>query len=351
MDIPPFDKSAMDGFACRKKDLGNELTIVETIYAGKEPDQRIGANECAKIMTGAVVPPGADMIFIKEVAELIGEDKVVCKNLEIQENICYTGEDVRKGELALPKGSLITSRNIPVLAGAGADRFKVYRQPVVAVFSTGTELVEPGAKPLSFQIRNSNSYQMLAQLGDMGIEAEYRGIIKDDEVETEQKIAAAMKTSDLILLSGGVSMGDSDFIPEIIKKLGFEIIVTESAIQPGKPIIFARKENKFCFGLAGNPVSSWVQIEIYVKHFIYRIMGYESTHVTISAVMGEEYSRKKTERLKFLPATLDGSNIATPVEFHGSAHIDAFSRVNCLIDVPIGISEIKKGEIINVRPV
>jgi molybdopterin molybdotransferase len=199
MDIPPFDKSAMDGFACRKKDLGNELTIIETVYAGKEPAQQIGENECAKIMTGAVVPPGADMIFIKEVAELTGEDKVVCKKPEIQENICYTGEDVRKGELALPKGSLITSKNIPVLAGAGANRFKVYRQPVVAVFSTGTELVEPGSKTLPFQIRNSNSYQMLAQLGDMGIEAEYRGIIKDDEVETEEKIAAAMKTSDLIL--------------------------------------------------------------------------------------------------------------------------------------------------------
>ena len=251
----------------------------------------------------------------------------------------------------MQKGTLITPKNIPILAGAGEAKPLVYRQPEVTIFSTGTELVEPAQKPLPFQIRNSNSYQMMAQLENMGIRPTYSGIILDDEEETRMKISAAMEKSELILLSGGVSMGDSDFIPAIIKELGFEILLTESAIQPGKPILFASKGDVWCFGLAGNPVSSYVQTELYVKHFIYRLMGYESRLQVQRSILGKEFTRKRTDRLKFVPAMLDSENNAHPVEFHGSAHIDAFSRVNCLVEIPIGVSMVKKGEKVNVRPV
>ena len=161
MNIPPFNKSAMDGFACRRVDLDNELKILETIYAGVAPLRSIGENECSRIMTGAVVPEGADHVFIRENSELTGPEKVRCRFNEVQDNICYAGEDVKAGDLALESGSLINSKNIPVLAGAGAINPEVFEQPRVAVFSTGTELVEPEHKPLSYQIRNSNSYQML----------------------------------------------------------------------------------------------------------------------------------------------------------------------------------------------
>ncbi|MFC2111672.1 gephyrin-like molybdotransferase Glp [Bacteroidota bacterium] len=350
-DIPPFDKSAMDGYACRNEDIGNELRIIETIYAGQQPLHPIRKNECSKIMTGAVIPSGADCVFISEVAKQTADDRVICTSQKTLPNICYEGEDVKKGDLALPVHTLISSKHIPVLAGAGVHQPMVFCQPGISVFATGNELVEPGAKPLPHQIRNSNSYQMMAQSDNMGIKAIYQGIIKDDEKETEQKILKALTESDLVILSGGVSMGDSDYIPDILKKIEFDIILSESAIQPGKPIIFAKKEDQYCFGLAGNPVSSFVQFELYVKPFIYSMMGYEFTPPSNRAILSKNYYRKRVDRLKLIPAMLNEKNEATLVEFHGSAHIAALQSANCLVEIPLGVSGIKKGDKVNVRPI
>jgi molybdopterin molybdotransferase len=272
-NIPPFNKSAMDGYACRSADIANELNILETIYAGSVPGFKIGINECSKIMTGAVVPEGADCVFMLEDAEVKEKNRVLCNNLETSKNICYEGEDARKGDMALKKGTLISSRHIPLLAGAGEISPSVFRHPVVSVFATGSELVEPASKPLPHQIRNSNAYQMLAQLDEMGIAGKYLGIIRDDKALTEEKIDKAFRKSDLVLLTGGVSAGDSDYVPDVLETLGFEMILSRSAIQPGKPIIFAKREKQYCFGLAGNPVSSFIQFELYVKPFISRLMG------------------------------------------------------------------------------
>lgn len=349
-NIPPFNKSAMDGYACRSADIGNELNILETVYAGSAPVHRIGPNECSKIMTGAVVPEGADCVFMVEDAEEKGKNKVLCSNLETATNICYEGEDVVKGDMALKKHSLISSRHIPLLAGAGVVAPRVFSRPAVSVFATGSELVEPDHKPLPHQIRNSNAYQMLSQLSEMGISGEYGGIIKDDKKYTEKRIAEAFLSSDLVLLTGGVSAGDSDFVPDVLGDLGFEMILTRSAIQPGKPIIFARKGRKYCFGLAGNPVSSFIQFELYVKPFIYDLMGHLYQPPQMEASLGKDLDRRKADRLKFVPAFRDEKNIAHPLEFHGSAHIDALSNANCIIEMPIGKYEIKKGETVHVRP-
>ena len=190
-NLPPFNKAAMDGYACRKEDLHNELTIIETIYAGKQPENEIGKNQCAKIMTGAVVPNGADMVFMFEQSQEIGDNMIKCTNLNSNINICYVGEDVKKGDLALAKSTLIRPKHIPILAGAGIYEPKVYCQPKIAVFATGTELVEPHEKPLPHQIRNSNSSQTIAQLVEMGINGNYLFIISDDATETETNIKKA----------------------------------------------------------------------------------------------------------------------------------------------------------------
>lgn len=349
-NIPPFNKSAMDGYACRAADLANELNILEIIFAGSVPRHKIGANECSKIMTGAVVPEGADCVFMVEDAEKRGENKVFCSNQETATNICYEGEDVVKGDVALKKHTLIGSRHIPLLAGAGVHSPRVFSRPAVSVFATGTELVEPIQKPLPHQIRNSNAYQMISQLDEMGICGSYRGIIKDDRKLTADKIGAAFRESDLVLLTGGVSAGDSDFVPDVLEELGFEMILTRTAIQPGKPIIFARKGRQYCFGLAGNPVSSFIQFELYVKAFIYSLMGNQYESPGQEATLGRDLDRRKADRLKFFPAFMDQKNIALPLEFHGSAHIDVLSSANCLIEMPIGKYELKKGALINVRP-
>ena len=153
----------------------------------------------------------------------------------------------------------------------------------------------------------------------------------------------------MVILSGGVSAGDFDFIPSVIKELDFEILVTRIAVQPGKPIIFARKGNKYCFGLAGNPASSFVQFELYLKPFLHKMMGYDLKPKIAKANLAADFFRKKKDRLMFVPAYLNEDLTLTQIEYHGSAHINALINANCLMIVPIGVSEIKKGEKVDVR--
>jgi len=347
--LPPFNKSAMDGYACRMQDMGNQLEIVELIFAGKKPEKIIGENQCAKIMTGAVVPEGADCVVMREYAEEAEGNKVSFSITKTKSNICPTGEDVQVGDLALPEHSLLTARHIPILAGAGITDPEVFCQPRVTVFATGSELVEPDEKPQPFQIRNSNSSQMMAQLKELGIKGKYGGIIIDNFEETKQKIAYAFEKSDVVILSGGVSEGDFDFIPSVIGELGFKILLTRIAVQPGKPVIFAKNGNKYCFGLAGNPASSFIQFELYIKPFLYKLMGYELKPKMAKAILSNDYSRKKTDRLQFIPAYLEEDLVVTPVEYHGAAHINALINSNSMIMMPIGVSEFKKGDQVDVR--
>jgi molybdopterin molybdotransferase len=351
MDMPPFHKSAMDGFACRREDLHNELEIIETIYAGKLPEKKLQKNQCCKIMTGAVVPDGADVVFKKEDARLTGENRVVCQNLKTGNNICYRGEDIKTGEKVLEKGILLSPRHLPTLAGAGITRPVVYRLPEVTVFATGTELVEPGEKPLSFQIRNSNSAQLLGQLSELNIQAAYGGIIIDDEKVLTEKLANALNTSDVVMLTGGVSVGDFDLIPDILSGLNLDILVTTTAIKPGKPMVFARKDEKYCFGLSGNPVSSFVQFELYAKPFLYALMGFDFHPGILKLPLGKEMKWRKQDRLNFIPVNITAQMEVVPVEFHGSAHINALSRAAHLMEVPKGVEKLEKGELVDVRPV
>lgn len=351
MDMPPFNKSAMDGYACRQADLGNELEVIETIFAGKLPEKKIGKNQCYRIMTGAVVPPEADFVFKKEIAEVTVNGKVICQKPLSPNNICYRGEDIQKGQIVLNKSALLTPRHLPVLAGAGVSRPNVYSQPSIMVFATGTELVEPDEQPKSFQIRNSNSSQLLAQISELGISANYGGIIKDEKEALTEKVRAALDLSDIVFLTGGVSVGEYDFIPEILQHLGFEILVASTAIKPGKPMVFARKGDKYCFALSGNPVSSFVQFELYAKPFLYAMVGHNFEQKTLTFPLGKELSRKKADRINFVPANINKKMEVIQVEFHGSAHINALSGASYLLEIPKGVKTIQKGEKVNVRPI
>lgn len=350
MDMPPFNKSAMDGFACRRSDLRSELEIIETIYAGKQPEKKLGRNQCYKIMTGAVVPEGADVVFKKEDAQMVAENKVVCRNEKTANNICYRGEDIKTGDKIMGKSTLITSRHLPALAGAGIARPLVTKRPRVTVFATGTELVEPEVKPLPFQIRNSNSTQLLVQLTEINVPAEYGGIIKDEETVLEENLTNALKNNDVVILTGGVSVGDFDLIPGMLSKLHFDILVTTTAIKPGKPMVFARKGEKYCFGLSGNPVSSFVQFELYAKPFLYALMGFDFQPKVLKLPLGMEMKWRKQDRLNFVPVNITAETEVVPVEFHGSAHINALSLATHLMEVPKGVEKIEKGELVNVRP-
>lgn len=351
MNIPPFNKSAMDGYACRNSDMGNELEVVETIYAGKMPERQISENQCYKIMTGAMVPDPANFVFKKEDSLIVGENRVICTRQSHTSNICSLGEDVRIGDKILGRSTLIKAGHLPVLAGAGVSRPTVYHLPEVTVFATGTELVEPEVVPLPHQIRNTNISQLTGQLAVMNIQAKYGGIIPDDEVILEDIMREAVESYPVTILTGGVSVGDYDLVPDILNRLGFEILVTATAIKPGKPMVFARKGNRYCFGLSGNPVSSFVQFEFYAKPFLYRLMGHEYQPQILKLPFGAEYNRSYAGRLGFIPVNINPEMEVIPVDFHGSAHINALSDAGYLMELPIGIKTIKKGELVHVRQI
>jgi len=364
MDMPPFNKSAMDGYACRYQDLSSELEVIEIIQAGNVPQKDIGSRQCSKIMTGAMIPKGSDCVLMVENVEetLFGKikykkevlEEIECrvdKNEKPRLNICYQGEDIRKGDIVIEKGTYIKAQHIATMAAVGYIEVLVSKKPKIAIIPTGSEIVEPNVIPSISQIRNSNGSQLIAQLKNIGIEASYYGIAGDTEKETMDFIQRAYNENDLIILTGGVSKGDFDLVPEILQKLQFKLLFQEIAVQPGKPTVFGKRESKYCFGLPGNPVSSFVQFELLVKPLIYKLMGMQSSPVNLSLLLGKDFLRKNDKRLAFLPILVDEEGCAIPLEYHGSAHINGFDRAWGLMLVPIGTKEIKKGEKVNVRQI
>jgi len=351
IDMPPFNKSAVDGFACRRCDLGNELTVVETICAGRLPTRRIGPGQCAKIMTGAPVPEGADCVVMVEYTKNTSADKIRFIGTETADNICPKAEDVKADDVLIRRGSIIGPQHIAVLAATGCVRPLVFRRPRVGIIATGNELVEPAVKPQGSQIRNSNSYQLLAQLQRAGAVPHYYGIAADSPIAIDSMLKKATADNDVVLLSGGVSMGDFDLVPGILRENGFKLLFEKVAIKPGKPTVFAVCKDKFCFGLPGNPVSTFVVFEVLVRPFLCRMMGGDSRPFTVPMRLEKTIRRHRTERMSWIPVKLTQHGGVVPVEYHGSAHINALCGADGITAIPIGVAEVKKGTTVNVRQI
>jgi molybdopterin molybdotransferase len=350
VNIPPFNKAAMDGFACRREDLPGPFRIVDEIPAGKFPTVEINEGECARIMTGAPIPAGADTVFMVEYHEIQPDETVIFTREKTAGNICFLGEDVKTGDVVLSKGTLINPQEIAILAGAGITGVEVYQHPIVGVFSTGTELVEPNAKPSEGQIRNSNGHQMMAQLRRMGMVAEYFGIVPDSKEELQKAIHSALKMTDVLFISGGVSVGDYDFVPLVLQELDFEILITSIATKPGKHTLFAKKENKYILGFPGNPVSSFVQLESVGKELLYGLMGHRPVEPVFRCIILDDFVRKAADRLEFLPVLMTETGRVKLMPYNGSAHINALSKANAIMEIPIGVKKIEQGDFVNVRP-
>ncbi len=350
INMPPFDKSAMDGYACRLEDIKNELEVIEIIPAGKPPQKIISKNLCSKIMTGAMIPQGADCVIMVEHTEISPDKKVRFVKETTNKNIAYKSEDVKIGDIVLRKGTLIKPQHIAVLASVGCINPIVFKQARVGIISTGDEIVEPKYKPGLSQIRNSNAFQLIAQVEKMGAIPKYFGIIKDDEQKSYKSIEKAIKGCDVLLLTGGVSMGDFDFIPKILDKLKVRQLFQKLAIKPGKPTIFGIRDKKFVFGLPGNPVSSFNIFELLTKPFIYKMMGFDYKPLNIKMPLGKTYKRKKSDRKSFIPVKIKNGFVFL-LEYHGSAHINALSDADGLIAVPIGKTVLNKGDLTDVRQI
>ncbi len=349
MDFPPFDKSAMDGYACRRADLDGALEVLEVIAAGALPTREVMPGQCSKIMTGAMLPPGADAVFKVEDSELLPDGRVRFVGTEPPDNVARKGVDLEAGDAVLPCGTLLEAKHVSVLASVGCANPVVACRPRVGIIATGNELVEPTATPGPGQIRNSNSWQLAAQVKRAGGIPRYYGIARDRLEEISDALRQALAETDVVLLSGGVSMGDFDLVPEIMTGNGVEILFDRVAIKPGKPTTFGVAGDRVVFGMPGNPVSTFVIFEVFVRPFLLAWMGGGTGCNDPVLPLERELVRRKADRMEWLPVSVSEAGGLVPVRYHGSAHFLAISRADGLIPVPAGVFRLEQGSRLPVR--
>jgi len=352
IDIPPFNKSAMDGYAVRASDLSDVpsvLKVIDSISAGSISRKKLQPGTCVKIMTGAPVPEGADAVVMIEDTELVSDASVsFTKKVKPGQNVCTRGEDVTKGTTILRKGTVIKGPEIAVCASVGRVFINVVRTPTVGIVSTGSEIVEP-SHPLEVgKIRNSNGPMLESLVKGTGFSAEYLGLARDNEDELSEVMARGFR-KDVLLLSGGVSMGDYDLIPEILEKQGAQVLFHKVRVKPGKPLLFAKKDGCQIFGIPGNPVSNFTTFFMFIKPALFKMMGRSDYPPEfIDAMLATDFTNT-SKRVLVVPSSCwveRGMFNVTPFMLNGSADIVGCIGANCLSIMEEGVH--KKGERIRV---
>ncbi|MCX5676002.1 MAG: molybdopterin molybdotransferase MoeA [Planctomycetota bacterium] len=342
IDLPPFDKSAMDGYSVRAADvqrLPADLAVIESLPAGTAPARPLAPGTCAKTMTGAPVSPGAGLVIPVEDTETLLDGRVRILRVDVgRTHICLRGEDVRRGETVLEAGSVLRPQEVALLASVGRDPVPVFRRPRVAVLATGEELVPVSAVPGPGQIRNANSSSLLACCRAAGVPADDLGVARDEKGDLRAKIAEGL-ARDVLLVSGGVSMGDWDLVPKVLQEAGVTIHFATVRMKPGKPTVFGTRHGCAVFGLAGNPVSTLVGFHLLVRPCLRKMMGRPDAAPEAIEARLLAPAEVKDDRVIFQPAILrreTGGWTARPVETHGPADLVGFSKANGLIVLESG---------------
>jgi molybdopterin molybdotransferase len=354
-DMPPFNRSAMDGYAVIAKDTVNppvDLIVIENIRAGYKPKKKIEEGKAAKIMTGSVVPKGADAVIkVEETLSLDGGTRVrILNKTEKGGHIAKKGEDMSAGKILLRKGTKIRPQEIGILAAVGADTIKVFSVPSIGIISTGDELVEITRKPKPWQIRNTNNHSLAAQARQLVADAEIMGMANDDKDEIRNLVKKGLKKN-ILILSGGVSMGEYDFVGDVLKDFGVKIFFEKVALRPGKPTVFGIKDDKLIFGLPGNPVSTLVTFELFVRPCIKKMMGFTFyENPVLHAELEKEVTVRKKRR-EYRPAFLRQAGCkwkVSPIEWHGSGDLFSTTKANCLLIIKESIGRLNIGKSVEV---
>ena len=354
-DIPPFNRATMDGFAVRAADVRNapvELILGGEARAGGGIPAGLKPKEAIAIMTGAPVPEGADAVQILEVCSVSPYERkvTVMEPVEPGDNIAPRGREARVASVIIKAGRVVGPAEIALLATFGYADVMVYARPTVAILATGDELVEFNETPRPGQIRNSNAYCMGTQLLLLGIEADYLGIARDEKNDLREKILAGLER-DVLIITGGVSMGEYDFVRSVFQELGIEILFNKVAIKPGKPTVFARKDDRLIFGLPGNPLSSLVTFECFARPVLGRMCGIAQPELRrVQGVLVEDV-RQTPGRTSFLPARIEwtpGGWSARPISWKNSADMVGFSGANATIIFPGERNLLSRGEAVEI---
>jgi molybdopterin biosynthesis enzyme len=367
MDLPPFDRSQMDGFAVKTEDtkiFPAKLKIVGESVAGKGFDGKTKRGETVRIMTGARLPDGADAVQKVELTEESQGFVTILESVKEKQNIIKCGEEIKKGEKIFEKGEIVSENMIAPLAAFGYANVKVYKKPQAAILATGSEIVDVYQKPKQDQIRNSNSSAIKVLAEKCGAEVEVLPMVKDNLENLKKQIADAVGLkskvqspkskvqnnksqisnlkSQILILSGGVSVGDYDFTKPALRELGAEIFFERVSLRPGKPTVFAKLNDTLIFGLPGNPVSVAVTFHLFVRFAILRMQGAKNSEPKKGFAVLSGKIKGAKERDSFLPVFVEtnkkGKLVVESLRFGGSSNFIAFTRANALVFVSQGKS-------------
>lgn len=352
-DYPPFPRSTRDGFAVRAAELSAvpaALRRLGEIRAGEEFQGSVGTGECVQIMTGAPVPQGADAVVMIEHTESKGQQVIVKRTVEAGANVVPRGSEARRGESLLCAGTRIGYPQISLLGQVGCAQVAVFRRPRVAVLSTGDEVVSVEQSPGPVQIRNSNSFSLAGQIQACGAEPVLLGNARDDVGELERFMRRGLE-EDVLLLSGGVSMGKYDLVEVVLRGLGAEFHFDQVAIRPGRPAVFATCLKRFVFGLPGNPVSTMVTFELFAAPALALLAGEPPPTLRFFKARLAVVVEQRTQLTMFLPARLEGEGgeiSVHPVTYQGSGDVVAVARADCYLVVPETVKRLEAGAWVDV---
>lgn len=353
-NLPPFDSSQMDGYAVVVADTKNApitLKIVGESAAGRGWHKKLKSGEAVRIMTGAPVPNGAESVQKVELTNETGDFVDILKSVKRGEAIVKKGAEIRCGKTIFKAGEVVTENMIAVLASFGYAKVKVRKQPGIAILSTGSEIVDIAKRPGRDQIRNSNSASLDVLCRKFGAETKVFPIIKDDIAELKKALKRATKRADILIVTGGVSVGKYDHTKTALNELGAEIFFEKINLKPGKPAVFARLGKTLIFGLPGNPVSAAVTFHLFVRKAILKFQGATQTDLRRGRAILASDAKAARDRDTYLPARLEGNKfgqlIATALKSQGSSDFIGFARADSLIFIPKG-KIFKAGEVVEV---
>lgn len=356
IDSPPFDKALMDGYAVRSLDLAREtpvLPVAAEVTAGQVPPP-LPAGQAIRIMTGAPIPDGADAVVKVEQTKSLTDGRVRFNGPapKAGQNILPRGQEMRRGDVVLRSGIRLTPQAVGILASVGRSKVLAFPAPRLSLISTGDELVEPTERPGPGQLRNSNATMLLAQAASAGADAAYLGIARDRVEDLTNLISTGLR-SNVLVLSGGVSAGKLDLVPQVLRALDVEARFHHVAMKPGKPLFFGTRGETLVFGLPGNPVSSFCGFELFVRPALRKLSGCADVKSTWIEAAAAEPFKHQTDRPTYHPAWLDmagGRITVRVVPWFGSPDLRALVSANALVLLPAGSNEYTAGQLLPVLP-
>ncbi|WP_394184423.1 molybdopterin molybdotransferase MoeA [Metabacillus halosaccharovorans] len=360
--VPPFDRSPYDGFAIRAHDSANakadqpvEFEVIDEIGAGSVSKESLGQNQAIRIMTGAQMPCGSDAVVMLELTKVYKKDNKVYMSIKRPfhkgDNVSFKGEDTPEGSVLVKKGTCITPGTIALLATFGYEKVQVVRQPRIGIIATGSELLEVGEPLEPGKIRNSNSFMIEAQAKRAGARPIYLGKLADDFETCYKALVDAWEEVDILLTTGGVSVGDYDYLPDIYQRLGANVLFNKVAMRPGSVTTVAEYNGKLLFGLSGNPSACYVGFELFVRPIVRHYLYSSRPHLQkVTAILGKDFLKPNpfTRFVRGSFQLIDGQVIASPVGLDKSNVVSSLADANVFIVLPGGSRGYKTGDMIDL---